>query len=91
MNTNEAIKILKRNKPTSDPRKCGVELCEAVDMAISALEKQIPKKVIIKTWNPAICPTCGEELSEDLGDGYYEHYRYLERCPNVECAQRLLW
>ena len=33
----EAIEILKRNKPTSDPRMCGTELCEAVDMAIEAL------------------------------------------------------
>lgn len=39
--------------------------CEAVDMAISALEKQIPKKPIIKIdvfnenlWH-LYCPTCG--------------------------------
>lgn len=44
MNNHEAIKILKKNRPSSDPRKCGVELCEAVDMAISALEKRIPTR-----------------------------------------------
>ena len=38
MTRKEAIEILKRNKPTSDPRRCGTELCEAVDMAIEALQ-----------------------------------------------------
>ena len=34
----EAIEVLKRNKPTSDPRECGRELCNAVDVAIKALQ-----------------------------------------------------
>lgn len=55
------------------------------------VEKQKPKKVIIKPWSPARCPTCGEELSENCGDGYYRHSTFLERCTNVECAQRLIW
>lgn len=56
-----------------------------------AMEKQKAKKPIIQPWSPAICPTCGEELSENLGDGYYRHRTFLERCTNVECAQRLDW
>ena len=40
MTTNEAIEILRKNRPTSDPRPCGMELCDAVDMAISALRHQ---------------------------------------------------
>ena len=40
MDRKEAIEILKRNKPTSDPRRCGTELCEAVDMAIEALQEK---------------------------------------------------
>ena len=40
MTTNDAIEILRKNRPTSDPRPCGVELCDAVDMAISALRQQ---------------------------------------------------
>ena len=40
MDRKEAIEILKRNKPTSDPRRCGTELCEAVDIAIAALQEQ---------------------------------------------------
>lgn len=63
----------------------------AYAMAIEALEKQIPKKVEIKPWSPAYCPTCGQELSESQGDGFYKHYIHLGRCPNVECGQRLEW
>ena len=40
MTNEEAIEILRKNRPTSDPRPCGVELCDAVDMAISALRQQ---------------------------------------------------
>ena len=36
----EAIEILRKNRPTSDPRPCGKELCDAVDRAISALRQQ---------------------------------------------------
>lgn len=56
-----------------------------------AVERQKPKHPIIEPWSPAICPTCGEELSESLGDGYYRHKTYLKRCTNAECAQRLDW
>ena len=37
MTIEKAIEILRKNRPTSDPRPCGMELCDAVDMAISAL------------------------------------------------------
>ena len=40
MTNGEAIEILRKNRPTSDPRPCGMELCDAVDMAISALRQQ---------------------------------------------------
>ena len=39
MNYQEAIEILKKNKPTSDPRRCGKELCTACDVAISAMQE----------------------------------------------------
>ena len=42
MDRKEAIEVLKKNKPTNDPRRCGTELCEAVDMAIEALKE--PKR-----------------------------------------------
>ena len=44
MDRKEAIEILKRNKPTSDPRRCGTELCEAVGIAIEALRESERKK-----------------------------------------------
>lgn len=64
---------------------------EAYEAALEALEKQEAKKVEIKEWSPAICPSCGYELSESVGDGYYKHPTFLERCPNPDCGQRLKW
>ncbi len=40
MTREKAIEILRKNRPTSDPRPCGMELCDAVDMAISALMQE---------------------------------------------------
>lgn len=40
MTREETIEILRKNRPTSDPRPCGMELCDALDMAISALRQQ---------------------------------------------------
>lgn len=59
--------------------------------AIEALEKQLPKRVEVKEWSPARCPSCGIELSEALGDGYYRHPTFLKRCPNEDCGQLLDW
>lgn len=61
MDRKEAIEILKRNKPTSDPRRCGTELCEAVDMAIEALQE--PQ---VGDWIPV-----SERLPEERQDRYY--------------------
>ena len=58
---------------------------------LEALEKQLPKKVEIEAWSPSYCPSCGYELSEDLGDGYYKHPKIIKRCPNPDCAQLLDW
>lgn len=52
-------------------------------------EREIPKKVIASQWNPDKCPNCHAELSESLGDGYYSHPTFLERCP--KCLQKLDW
>lgn len=38
MTYEEAMEVLERNKPTSDTRECGRELCNAVDVAIKALQ-----------------------------------------------------
>ena len=51
--------------------------CDAVDMAISALEKQIPKKVRITT-STKRCSVCGRQLS-DIGNIHPER-NYCQRC-----------
>ena len=52
MTNEEAIEILRKNRPTSDPRPCGMELCDAVDMAISALRKQEHFRGVTKKVEP---------------------------------------
>lgn len=52
-------------------------------------EREKPKHVISESWSPDRCPSCGKELSESLGDGYYSHPSFLERCP--QCLQVLNW
>ena len=52
MTREEAIEILRKNRPTSDPRPCGMELCEAVDMAISALRQQDHFREVTKKVEP---------------------------------------
>lgn len=80
-------------------RRCGldavVEKCMeyekigTVEECRKAVDKQKPKKIIIRDWNPTKCPTCGHELSTSLGDGYYKHPTFLERCP--KCGQTIQW
>ena len=71
-------------KEVQQYRKIGtVEECR------EAVGKQNPKKIIIKLYTPATCPTCNLELSESLGDGYYKHWTSLRRCPR--CGQRIQW
>ena len=84
MTTEEAIECLKKNKPTSGY----IMLQVSVDMAIEALEKQIPKnpdiegdgyaddQLVYDTW---ICPCCHKSYEID-----YDNYNY---CPN--CGQHI--
>ena len=60
-----------------------------VEECKGAVEKQKAKEIIIRNWNPTKCPTCNYELSTSLGDGYYKHPTFLERCP--ECGQAIRW
>ena len=100
----EAIETIKSNMPTSGYQMLRESLDMAitalkevqkyraigtVEECREAVEKQKPKKIIIREWNPTRCPTCGHELSTSLGDGYYKHPTFLERCPN--CGQAILW
>ncbi len=63
----------------------------SVDECREAVERMKPKMVLIKPWSEAKCPTCGKSLSTNEGDGYYTHWTHIERCPNVDCSQRLMW
>ena len=67
MDRKEAIEILKRNKPTSDPRRCGTELCEAVDIAIAALQE--PERIIKQLEELRDEPLM--YCSEDYWEGHY--------------------
>ena len=93
MTREEAIEILRKNRPTSDPRPCGLELCDAVDMAISALRQQdVTDKDVGKMTNAdRIRAMSDEELTKMLWKAgrnyrsicadpvvdYNEHYKHI--------------
>ena len=60
------------------------------ELAINALEKQIPKKVKIEQWIYTKCD-CGYEFSRHHGDGYYSIplENKTKYCPN--CGQAIDW
>ena len=62
---------------------------EFVKMAISALEKQVPKQYVMDV-GEATCPGCSHELEQQrmIGDNVIFHEQY-EYCPG--CGQRIDW
>lgn len=83
MTNRDAIEILQRNIPG-----CDYDLSEAVTLAISALEKQIPKRKLEKDqYNENLftlrCPTCGalicnyNERLKSYSYSVYENYCYI--------------
>ena len=62
---------------------------ELMSRFLNSCQLEIPKMVITKEWDPDKCPNCNYVLSESLGDGYYSHPDFLERCP--KCNQCLKW
>jgi hypothetical protein len=79
-----AIETIKSNYPPENYTM----VREALDLAIRALQKQIPMSPIKKNWSPSTCPDCKTELSESLGDGYYKDHTTLKYC---KCGQKLNW
>ena len=70
--------------------KCSeYERIGTVEECREAVEKQKVKYIKIESYCPAYCPTCRFELSESLGDGYYEYFANLSRCP--KCGQKICW
>ena len=87
MTESEAIKILQRDLQIQLENKALPDGIEAIQIAIQALEKQVPMKVknsgerIPFEW---YCPACGELLCDD---GYKDTYiKYCEHC-----GQKLDW
>lgn len=81
MTIEEAIEQLKLNKPSAYS-----ELRNSIDMAIEALEKQIPtkpKEVERKYWNDYVCPNCEKLLGNSIEV-------YQEKCCYY-CGQALNW
>ena len=105
MTNEEAIKELKEDRTLyeSDIVEAGDgtpegQLMLALDMAIEALEKQIPKKpkridknyVFDGNWKK-ICPCCGITLMERIttkDESYPVHYNMTKHC---KCGQTLDW
>ena len=73
MTESEAIKILQRDLEIQVKNKALTDGIEAIQIAIQALEKQIPKKRDSYT-----CPVCSH---------YFEDGECFTYCP--ECGQRL--
>ena len=87
MNYEEAITCIKANI-CYEQECCSDGICKstedrpcAIDVAIEALEKQIPKKVIPFENNPYLdaCPCCGR-IKSIYGDRYCSY-----------CGQRIDW
>lgn len=89
MKENEASTILKA-EIVHHP-ECSV-FAEALDLAIQALEKQIPKKPIMKQYFEDLeeeylcCPTCGEILTDRIPA---DNKTFCFHCMN--CGQKLDW
>jgi rRNA maturation protein Nop10 len=88
MENREAIEILQRNIPG-----CDYDLSEAVELAIAALEKQIPKRKLEKDqYNENLftlrCPTCGERVGNYNGRlNTFSHMALINYCP--KCGQAI--
>lgn len=84
MKESEASKILKA-EIVHHP-ECSI-FAEALGLAIQALEKQIPKKVVKDGKWSYKCPCCGECAETDCGDAFYDYQ--LDYCNG--CGQKLDW
>ena len=90
MTESEAIEWQKSFKKTykSFPK----DVDDACDMAINALEKQIPKKPIMKPYYEDMeeeylcCPTCGEILTDRIPMDNKDFYFHC-----LNCGQKFNW
>ena len=82
MTNREAIEVIKLAQAQVE-WEYPMEYAAAFDMAISALEKQIPKKVRVTT-STKRCSVCGRQLS-GIGNIHPER-NYCQRC-----GQKICW
>lgn len=96
MNVQEAIKILKEDRYLyeSDIVSAGDgspdgDLLLAIDIAIAALEKQIPQRVTLgdDEQDDICCPSCGFGMA--VVDDYGYESVFYKYCPS--CSQKLKW
>lgn len=73
-------------------------LDEALDMAISALEKQIPKKPKHVDKNASfdgnwkkVCPACGRTLIERITTSEESYPKIYNHTPHCICGQAIDW
>lgn len=86
----EAIKELHGIRPRGGiiPQK----RAEALDVAIQALEKQIPKKPIRHAaWEDFKCPACGSTEIRPYDTEYREYGKDCEFEYCSDCGQKLDW
>ena len=86
MTYEEAIKLLKEDKSLYETEICFAgdgtpegDLIMALNMAIEALEKQIPKKPIGK-YTSYKCPVCGRRVRSGKGSSSRGVDYYCQRC-----------
>lgn len=77
MTYEEAIRVIESNRPTSGYTM----LCEALDIAKEAIEKQIPKKPVEEA---TMCPNCGGNIINQADNDYNFNYCHY-------CGQKLDW
>lgn len=75
---------------TAEAENLPIQMGKAFDVAIQALEKQMPKKIAKQQWIETKC-SCGYVFSKHHGDGYYSipYEKMTAYCPN--CGQKLNW
>ena len=98
MTPQEAINIIEDVTWQDNGRHYG-KIAPAREIAISALEKQIPRKVEILTYQPLInsgweyrCPNCGCAVGKNNNLGFaYEEYLEPYEVYCSQCGQALDW
>ena len=95
MTEREAIEILSRPFSMQEAPK---EILDAHRLAISALEKQIPKKprhidknaTFDGNWK-RVCPACGRVLVERITTPEESYPRLYNHTPHCICGQAIDW